>query len=71
MYVYIKSEPQLYTVGFYDPAGQWHAESDWPSAVQASERVHWLNGGASKDEIDPALAEYDWIKKTTFTDEDI
>lgn len=26
-FVYIRSEPQLWTVGFYDPAGKWHPES--------------------------------------------
>ena len=28
MYVYIKSEPGLWTVGFYDPNGKWIPESD-------------------------------------------
>lgn len=43
-YVYIRSEPQLYTVGHYDPAGAWHAESDWCDSERAAERVAWLNG---------------------------
>ena len=43
-YVYIKSETALWTVGFYDPSGQWHPESDWPSKEAASIRVHYLNG---------------------------
>lgn len=47
MYVYIRSEPELFTVGFYDPAGKWHAESDWPTADEAAQRVHYLNGSAS------------------------
>ena len=45
MYVYVKSEPSLYTVGFYDPKGTWVPESDWPSRDQAAARVHYLNGG--------------------------
>ena len=45
MYVYIKSEPGLWTVGFYDPAGNWQPESDHATADKAAERVHWLNGG--------------------------
>lgn len=45
MYVYIRSEPNLYTVGFYDPQGQWHPESDWNTTKQAADRVAWLNGG--------------------------
>lgn len=48
MYVYIKSEPQLYTVGFYDPAGKWHPESDHETREAAAERVHWLNGCGDK-----------------------
>jgi hypothetical protein len=44
MYVYVQSEPGLWTVGFYDPQGQWIAESDHSSADEAATRVHWLNG---------------------------
>lgn len=44
-YVYIRSEPGLYTVGFYDPTGKWRAESDHETAEAAAARVHYLNGG--------------------------
>lgn len=48
MYVYIVSQKTLdgtlYTVGFYDPSGKWHAESDHTSSEQAARRVAWLNG---------------------------
>lgn len=44
MYVYIQSEPQCFTVGFYAPDGEWHSESDHPTPQQAAERVHYLNG---------------------------
>lgn len=47
MYVYIKTEPSLWTVGFYDPDGDWHAESDHTSPHIAAERVAWLNGKAA------------------------
>lgn len=51
-YVYIRSEAagrancehDLWTVGFYDPAGRWHPESDHASASDAAARVAWLNG---------------------------
>jgi hypothetical protein len=46
MYVYIQSEPELWTVGFYKPDGTWFAESDHGSDDDAANRVHWLNGGA-------------------------
>jgi len=45
MYVYIQSEPGLWTVGFYKPDGTWEPESDHASREAAAERVHWLNGG--------------------------
>jgi hypothetical protein len=45
VYVYIRSEPSLWTVGFYDPQGKWVPESDWPTKEEAAARVHWLNGG--------------------------
>ena len=45
MYVYIKSEPGLWTVGFYRPDGKWMPESDHESEEKAAERVHYLNGG--------------------------
>ena len=48
MYVYIQSEPGLWTVGFYDPSGKWHAESDHESQEAAGNRVHYLNGGRDK-----------------------
>jgi hypothetical protein len=43
-YVYIKSEPQLWTVGFYNPQGKWQPESDWDIKEDAAKRVHYLNG---------------------------
>jgi len=54
-YVYIQSEPRLWTVGFYDPAGNWHAESDHGDTGSASERVHYLNGGGVNSSLDEAL----------------
>ena len=44
-WVYIKSEPGLYTVGFYDPSGTWHPSSDHSVEEEACARVHYLNGG--------------------------
>ena len=44
MYVYINSEPGLWTVGFYSPNGEWHPDSDHADRNEASERVAWLNG---------------------------
>lgn len=44
-YVYLRSEPGLFTVGFYDPSGKWHAESDHSVREDAAARVNYLNGG--------------------------
>jgi len=44
MYVYIQSEKHLWTVGFYDPSGEWHPDSDYGSTEGAADRVSWLNG---------------------------
>jgi hypothetical protein len=49
MYVYIQSEPGLWTVGFYDPQGEWQAESDWGAAEEAASRASWLNGAAAPE----------------------
>jgi hypothetical protein len=44
MYVYLRSEPGLWTVGYYTPKGEWVPESDHESPEAAAERVHYLNG---------------------------
>jgi len=44
MYVYIQTESNLFTVGFYEPSGEWVPESDWPSTKEAAQRVSYLNG---------------------------
>ena len=45
MYVYIRTEPRLWTVGFYDPSGKWMPESDHASPKAAYDRIVELNGG--------------------------
>lgn len=47
MYVYIKSEPGLWTVGFYAPDDTWHPESDYNVPEDAAARVAYLNGQGS------------------------
>lgn len=44
-YVYIRSEPGLWTVGFYKPDGTFNSESDWDNTEDAAKRVHYMNGG--------------------------
>jgi hypothetical protein len=45
MYVYIESEHNFWTVGFYDPKGAWHPDSDHDNREEAAKRVRFLNGG--------------------------
>lgn len=47
-YVYIKSEPSLWTVGFYRPDGKFDPESDHDDTRSAAERVRHLNGGTDE-----------------------
>lgn len=44
-WVYIQTEPRLWTVGFYDPNGQFHPDSDHGDREDAAQRCHFLNGG--------------------------
>ncbi len=56
MYVYIKTEPGLWTTGFYEN-GEWHPEMDFDDPENAADRVHYLNGGSAPEEstINPYL----------------
>jgi hypothetical protein len=62
-YVYINSEPGLWTVGFYDPSDNWQPESDHESREQAAKRVAWLNGSSRglPEHINQALNEGDGV----------
>ena len=64
MWVFIKSEPQLWTVGFYSPDGEFHPESDHDNKESAAERVHWLNGGNRKEEVNPYLLTGEELART-------
>ena len=46
-YVYIKSEPGLWTVGYHQPGGKFVPESDHESKEEAAARARELNGGDS------------------------
>jgi hypothetical protein len=56
MYTYLRSEPNLFTVGFYDPSGKWHSESDCGSREEAANRVAFLNGSLPPSMRGPAGA---------------
>ncbi len=59
-YVYLKSEPQLWTVGFYTPGGDFASESDHASREEAAERVRWLNG--ANETIYPKSTVTEWVQ---------
>lgn len=66
MYVYKRTDHQLYTVGFYSPDGEWEPESDHDNIRDAAARVVSLNGGTqiknpSKDECDQLLKSIDHV----------
>lgn len=68
MYVYIRSEPGLWTVGFYHPDGRWEPESDHNNSDSAAQRVRWLNGG--KDEYKPVRVPEHYTHWQPLVDED-
>ncbi len=53
-YIYIAptNEDRIWTVGFYNPVGEFEPESDHDSKEEAAERVAFLNGGGL-DKIPP------------------
>lgn len=44
-WVYIQSENNVWTTGFYYPNGHFMPEGDYSSPDEAAKRVHYLNGG--------------------------
>lgn len=61
-YVYIKSEPGLWTVGFFDPNGNWQPESDHSSTEEAAKRVAWLNGGDIQENLEIRLNSQEYYR---------
>ena len=52
MYIYKRTEEQLWTVGYYDPSGKFQPESDHDTSEEAAKKVHWLNGGSENTIIE-------------------
>lgn len=57
MYIYIRSEPQLWTVGHYTPSGKWEPESDHSTRNEAANRVAYLNGDSDAKELHERIAQ--------------
>ena len=49
-WVYMRTKDGDWTVGFFDPNGIWHPESDWDNPDDAAARTHYLNGGVEQGE---------------------
>ena len=61
MWVYIHGEVNLWTVGFFDPAGHWYTDSVHGHREDARRTVAWLNG--SGDAIPPVPETYGEMAK--------
>jgi excisionase family DNA binding protein len=61
MYVYIKTEQCLWTVGHYNPNGNFVSESDHSTKDLAADRCHYLNGGNNVTSIQPVLLNFDGL----------
>jgi hypothetical protein len=61
-WVYLQSEPGLYTVGHFSQGGRWFAETDYGSKEEAARRCHYLNGGCDPELLAAAQAlhKLDW-----------
>ncbi|WP_433575571.1 hypothetical protein [Nocardia brasiliensis] len=62
-YVYLRTEPGLWTVGFYTPDGAWEPESDRGSKDAAAERVMVLNGAGSDIDVAELIRQRDELRE--------
>ncbi|BAW08731.1 conserved hypothetical protein [Nocardia seriolae] len=60
--MYLRTEPQLWTVGHYTPNGDWMPESDHDSTTAAAQRVSVLNGGGNTVDVAELIKERDDLK---------
>lgn len=66
-HVYIRSDTNLWTVGFYSPDGKWNPESDHESIESAAERVSFLNGAINQEkQIAQAILDAQKIHKESY-----
>jgi hypothetical protein len=47
---YIK-EDRMWTVGYEDHFGKWHAFRDCADEQEAADQIHYLNGGTKKEDL--------------------
>ena len=58
MWVFKRTEPDCWTVGFYTPDGSWMGESDHENSEEAGKRVNYLNGGRTEEVKSLDLSSY-------------
>jgi len=71
MFVYVRSESRLYTVGFYDPQGKWHPDSDHNTSEEAARRVNWLHGGDGEHYPESKSAHHEKIRSSPSSSGDL
>ena len=69
-YVYLRSEPGLWTVGHYSPDGAWHSDSDHGSREEAAERVARLNGSEAMTALRELIYNIDHAEHTSAREKD-
>lgn len=68
MYIYKRSEPRLWTVGFYEPNGKFVPESDHDIEENAARRTHYMNGGRDNKLVEALEAIREADKKGIIAD---
>lgn len=58
MFVYLQTEPNLFTVGFYDNKKKWQPETDYPTREEAADRAAYLNGDVTKKSLPNLVKAY-------------
>lgn len=65
-WIYQRTESQLWTTGFFDPDGHWHADCDYDDSEAAAKRCAYLNGcwPEGPDQIQQLAERVDRLERT-------
>lgn len=69
-WVFLDSEEDLWTVGFYDPDGLFHPTYDFADKDGAADCCNYLNGGTSGNFVDEESIDPDRRKDVNDGEED-
>ena len=64
MWVYLRTEKRLWTVGYYRPDGKFETDDDFDDRDAARDRVAYLNGGSDKDRFASIEEEIERLRQT-------